>query len=275
MDKQIKKQKLAISVAMLIVLVLACVSLVRGQAGGNGFSIGERFHYETSISKEGVVGDKFREKPQKPAQYKEYAKSKKILLPAPAYRGLSVEEAIYKRRSIRNYSEKPVSLKELSQLLFAAQGVTGKSDNQALRSAPSAGALYPFEVYLVVNNVQDLPRGIYHYAVMDHALEQIKSGDFREKITTAGLKQEMLGTANVTFVLSAIFDRTRYKYGERGLRYVYIEAGHIGQNICLQATSLGLGSCCVGAFLDDDLNKLIDVDGRKEAAIYVQAVGSL
>lgn len=275
MGIQIKKRKFVIAIAMLIVVGFNCIPLALGKEGKNKLSIGERFHYETSMTWSGVLGDMFRSKPKKPVQYKMYSESKKTKLPAPDYRGLVVEEAIFKRRSVRDYSGKSIGLRELSQLLFAAQGVTGKMYGQTLRSAPSAGALYPFEIYLVVNNMQDLPRGIYHYAVLDHTLELVKSGDFRSKITNAGFKQEMLGDANVTFVLSAIFDRVRYKYGERGFRYVYIEAGHISQNIYLQATSLRLGSVCVGAFLDDEVNKLIDVDGHKEAAVYMHAVGSL
>ena len=142
-----------------------------------------------------------------------------------------------------------------------------------LRATPSAGALYPYEIYIVANDIEGLSRGIYHYAVLEHEIELISEGDFRRRITSAGLEQEMLGEANVTFVLSAIFDRVRHKYGERGVRYVYIEAGHIGQNIALQAVSLGLGSVNVGAFLDDKINQIIGVDGRKEAAVYLQAVG--
>ncbi len=123
--------------------------------------------------------------------------------------------------------------------------------------------------------MEDFSCGIYHYSVLDHALELIKPGDFRNQIISAGLKQEMLGDGVVTFVLSAIFDRVRHKYGERGFRYVYIEAGHISQNISLQAVSLGLGSVTVGAFLDENVNKLIGVDGLKEAVIYLHAVGRL
>jgi SagB-type dehydrogenase family enzyme len=238
-------------------------------------SIGERFHYETSMTWRGVLGDMFGAKPKKPPQYKTYPNSEKVKLPKPKYRGMLLEQTIEQRRSIRNYSKKPISLTQLSQLLFAAQGVTGKMYGQPLRSAPSAGALYTFEIYIFANNIQALPRGIYHYSILDHALELVKAGDFRRKITDAGLEQEMLGDAAVTFVLSAIFDRLRHKYGERGFRYAYIEAGHISQNIYLQSVSLGLGSVCVGAFLDEKVNQLIGVDGRKEAAIYLHAVGAL
>ena len=238
-------------------------------------SPGERFHHETSLTWRGVIGDVFRSKPKKPSQYKNYPDSKIIKLPKPEYRGIPLEEAIGKRRSVRNYSSKPLTMSQLSQLVFSAQGITGKLYDQSLRTAPSAGALYPMEVYVIANDVEDLPRGIYHYAVLNHSLELVKSGDFRKEITAAGLEQEMLGDADVTFVLSAVFDRIRHKYGERGFRYAYIEAGHISQNIYLQAVSLGLGSVSVGAFLDEEINNLIGVDGQTEAVIYLHAVGTL
>lgn len=261
--------------ALLIALIFACVLLAQEKKQEKKMGIGDRFHYETRLTWRGAIGDIFHKKPKKPPQYKSYPEVEKIELPKPKYSGITVEEALKKRRSIRNYSTKPITKEQLSQLLFAAQGVTGKMYGTALRTAPSAGALYPFEVYVVVNNVQDLPRGIYHYCVLNHAIELVKAGDFRDKVTDAGLKQEMLGDAGATFILSAIFDRVRHKYGERGLRYVYMEAGHISQNIYLQAVSLGMGSVCAGAFLDEKVNKLIDIDGQKEAAIYLHAVGCL
>jgi SagB-type dehydrogenase family enzyme len=270
MKSGIRKSRIAIAV-MFVVLTGAALSA----SAEEKLTIGERFHEETSHTWLGVIGDLFRSKPAMPPLYKRYPGAKVIKLPKPAYSGMTVEEAIKKRRSVRNYSSKPLSLAQLSQLLFSAQGVTGKSYGAPLRTVPSAGALYPFEIYLFANNVQGLPGGIYHYAVLEHALELVKEGDFHKDITSAGLKQEMLGDAGVTFVLSAIFNRIRHKYGERGFRYVYIEAGHISQNIYLQAISLGLGSVSVGAFLDENINELIGLDGLHEAVIYLHSVGSL
>jgi SagB-type dehydrogenase family enzyme len=275
MDILLKMGKFMSTTALLIVLISVGVLLAQQKGKGKEVSIGERFHKETSSTWRGVMGEVFRAKPKQPPQFKVYPDANKIELPNPEYKGMTVEEAIKKRRSIRSYSTKPISEAQLSQLLFAAQGVTGKMHSKALRAAPSAGALYPFEIYIIVNNVKDLPQGIYHYSVLDHTLEMVKPGDFRRQITNAGLNQEMLGNAGVTFVLSAIFDRIRYKYGERGYRYVYMEAGHISQNIYLQTVSLGLGSVCVGAFSDEKVNKLIDVDGVKEAVIYLHPVGAL
>ncbi|MBN1392537.1 MAG: SagB/ThcOx family dehydrogenase [Sedimentisphaerales bacterium] len=267
--------KLMVITAILAVLIFIGVSPAHQNIKENEISISERFHRETSITEKGIAADKLRLKPKEPPPYKVYPNTTKIELPKPKYTGVAVEDALKKRRSVRNYSAKPISKAQLSQLLFAAQGVTGKMYGQVLRTAPSAGALYPFEVYIIVNNVQDLPRGIYHYSILDHTLELVKSGDFRNQIIDAGLSQQALGDAGATFMLSAIFDRARHKYGERGCRYVYMEAGHISQNIYLQAVSLGLGSVCIGAFSDEKVNKLIDADGWKEAVIYLHPVGTL
>lgn len=266
---------IVISTALLSLLIIGFVLSADVKKSQKELSIGERFHHQTSLTWRHVIGDFLSFKPKKPPQYKTYPEAKLVRLPDPDYRGMIVEDAIKNRRSVRNYSARSLSIHQLSQLLFAAQGTTGKMYGQPLRSTPSAGALYPFEVYLIVNNVEGLSQGIYHYAVLKHALELVKSGDFSSNITDAGLEQDMLGESDVTFVLSAIFDRTRHKYGERGYRYVYIEAGHISQNIYLQAVSLGLGSVSVGAFLDHKMNDLIGVDGRKEAVIYVHAIGTL
>jgi SagB-type dehydrogenase family enzyme len=222
-----------------------------------------------------VIGDVLSFKPDKPPQYKTYPEKKVVKLPRPEYQGIPLEEAIKRRRSVRNYSSEEMSLPQLSQLLFAAQGITGRMYGQPLRTAPSAGALYPYEIYLVVNSVKGLSQGVYHYAVLNHELELVRPGNFSGKITDAGIKQDMLGEADVTFVLTAVFDRVRYKYGERGFRYVYIEAGHISQNIYLQAVSLGLGSVGVGAFFDAKVNELIGVNGHEEAVIYLHAIGTL
>lgn len=271
------KKKIGFISCILILLLTVILSYkcLSGNQYYQKLSIGERFHQETSLTWQRVLGDIFKRLPESPPLFKYYPGAKLIRLPKPMESNMPLKEAILKRRSIRTFSSKAMDIKQLSNLLFAAQGITGSLYDRPLRTAPSAGALYPFEIYVVVNNVQDLSPGIYHYHVLKHALELVKLGDFRNEVTSAGLKQEMLGEAEVTFILASIFDRVRCKYGERGFRYVYIEAGHISQNIYLQATSLGLGSVCVGAFLDENVNKLIGVDGHKEAVIYMHAVGTL
>jgi SagB-type dehydrogenase family enzyme len=207
-----------------------------------------------------------------PGRYKTDPDAEQITLPdARGYRGLSLEEAIATRRSIRDYAPESLSLEGLSRLLYAAQGIT--DPRRGFRAAPSAGALYPIETYAVAHDVAGLEPGLYHYAVADHALERLRVGNLRAQIMLAGIGQEMLGQAQVCFVLSAIFQRTRWKYRERTYRYVLLEAGHIGQNLYLAATSMGLGACAVGAFLDDELNDLLGLDGEEEAALYIISVG--
>ena len=216
-----------------------------------------------------------------PERYKTYADAERVALPdplPPAARGgleggLGLEQAVETRRSVRDYSAESLSSEELSRLLHAAQGVT--QHRRGFRAAPSAGALYPIELYAVVHDVTGLEPGIYHYAVQEHGLELLQTGDFRAAVMQAGLWQDFLAQANVCFVLSAIFQRTRWKYHERTYRYVLLEAGHIGQNLYLAATSMGLGACAVGAFLDDDLNQLLGLDGKDEAVVYVVVVGEV
>ena len=183
-------------------------------------TIGERFHEETSLTWGSAIGDVLRRKPPEPPPYKTYPSAMRVTLPSPVHKGLSVETAIRKRRSIRDYAGDPLTVPQLAELLFAAQGITGRIFGQALRTAPSAGALYPFEIYVVANNVEGLEKGIYHYAVMEHELELVKAGDFADDVSEAALQQDMLGQANVSFVLAALLDRTRHKYGERGFRYI-------------------------------------------------------
>lgn len=249
MRKWQKTRIIVLSTGIMCILIFTYYEvLIWSQNPPKELSIGESFHRQTSLTWAEVLADIFRTKPKSPLQYKIYSGAQRIKLSEPDYQRTAVEEAIKKRRSVRNFSSQPLSITQLSQLLFAAQGITGQMYGQPLRSVPSAGALYPMEIYLIVNNVKALSSGIYHYSILDHTLELIKPGDFRKQIINAGLKQEMLGQAAVTFVLSAIFDRTRSKYGKRGFRYVYIEGGHISQNIYLQAVSLGLGSVSVGAF---------------------------
>ena len=260
--------------ALILVGVVLTFSPVNSAAGGKEGSIGDRFHEETELT-----GRWMRSGDLKPGRDNSKNDTsgamKSVRLPAPDYRGIPLEETLQRRRSVRRYADTPLTLSALSQLLFAAQGKTGSTFGHALRTAPSAGALYPLEVYVVVNNVEGVEQGVYRYDGDDHILEPVKRGDFRKAISTAGLGQEFLGEANATFVLTAVFDRTRKNYGERGLRYIYMEAGHCSQNIALQAVSLGLGSVSVVAFYDKTVNELVDIDGEKESAVYLHAVGTI
>lgn len=217
---------------------------------------------------------------QEPPRYKTYPESEQIDLPqvefanASAITTLNLATAITTRRSHRRYNTQgKLSLTQLSQLLFLAQGITW--DEREFRTVPSSGALYPLEIYPVVHRVEGLQAGLYHHAVQSHRLELVKAGDLRQPLIKAGLSQDFLGEAQVCFVVSGIFQRTRWKYHERTYRYVLMEAGHLGQNLYLAATALGLGVCGIGAFFDDPLNELLGIDGKKEAALYLVTVGAI
>ena len=126
-----------------------------------------------------------------------------------------------------------------------------------------------------MHHVDGLSPGVYHYAVQDHALEQVRVADLRETVVRQGLMQQFLGQANVVLFLTVIFQRMRWKYQDRTYRYGLIEAGHLGQNVYLAATSMGLGACAIGAFMDDEINAMLGVDGVEEAAIYMLSVGKV
>jgi SagB-type dehydrogenase family enzyme len=206
-----------------------------------------------------------------PARTKDYPESTRIALPPVSVPpDLSLARAIDQRRSLRDYADRALTTTELSWLLGAATGITGPG---GLRAAPSAGAQYPIETYVVAARVEDIEPGIYHYAPANHALERVRGGTFGGDLVIAGLGQEFLGQAPVVLVLSAIFQRLRWRYRERAYRYALLEAGHIGQNVYLAAEAAGLGACAVGAFFDDAINGLLEVDGVEEAALILVPVG--
>ncbi len=182
--------------------------------------------------------------------------SEMIKLPKPASQSkTSMEEALLKRRSIREYKNQPLTISEVSQLLWAAQGVTDTVDG--LRTAPSAGALYPLELYLAVGNVDGIAKGIYKYKPHEHGLVKIADRDVRDKLSRAALGQSWVADNAVVLVLAAVFERTTLKYGQRGKRYVHIEVGHAAQNVYLQVVSLNLGTVIVGTFQDDEVKKIM------------------
>lgn len=185
---------------------------------------------------------------------------------------LSVLDAIRARRSVREYSREAVSLAELATLLFTTQGVTAEQDWKK-RAAPSAGALYPMETHLIVNNVTGLRPGHYRYLPERHELVLVRPGELGKELRDRALNQAYLEEAAVVFAWTAIPARMAVKYGGRGIRYIYLEAGHIAENLYLQGTSLGLGVVAIGAFDDDGLNEILGVDGQNEPSIYLAAVG--
>jgi len=166
-----------------------------------------------------------------------------------------------------------VSAEDLSQLLWATQGITARTSYYSFRTAPSAGALYPVETYVLVNRVVGLSAGIYHYDVRRHRLEVLRKGNSGAELTRAALGQEMIREAAFVFIWTAVVARTRRKYSDRAYRYIYMEAGHICQNAYIAAEALGLGCCAVGAFFDSEVNSLIGIDGKDEVSLYLCAVG--
>lgn len=183
-------------------------------------------------------------------------------LPQPAFSGRrSVETALRLRRSVRDYTGEPLTRAELAQLLWAAQGITGA---EGLRTAPSAGALYPLEVYVCVGDVIDLPAGIYRYEPGHHALVIVASGDRRAELCAAALGQPCVEAGAVVIALAADYGRTGARYGKRGIRYVHMEAGHAAQNVYLQAAALELGTVVVGAFDDEVAQRILGMPSREE-----------
>lgn len=192
--------------------------------------------------------------------------SYRIALPEPRLESkVSTEEALLKRRSVREYGNKPLTLQELSQLLWAAQGITG---GYGMRTAPSAGALYPIELYLVAGRVNELAAGVYRYRPKGHELLKLAEGDKRRDLYLAALEQEAVRDAAAAIVIAAVYGRTTVKYGKRGVRYVHMEVGSVAQNIYLQAVSLKLGTVFVGAFDDEQVKRVIHMpEGEEPLAI--------
>ncbi|MFW6113987.1 MAG: SagB/ThcOx family dehydrogenase, partial [Actinomycetota bacterium] len=187
--------------------------------------------------------------------------------------GMDLDEVLRKRTSVRDYDPRPLSLDDFSYLLWSCTGIQRVEQGYEFRTAPSAGALYPIETYPVINNVEGLDMGLYHYDIRRHRLEELRNGDLRLDTARAALGQRICYDAAVVLVWTAVFQRSKWKYKQRGYRYVFMDAGHIGQNLYLAATGMGLGACAVGALFDDELNQMLGVDGEEESAIYMAAVG--
>jgi SagB-type dehydrogenase family enzyme len=198
--------------------------------------------------------------------------SKSIKLPKPQYdSNVSIEETLLKRRSIRSYKSEPLSIAEISQLLWSAQGVTNR---KGFRTAPSAGALYPLEVYIAAGNVTDLYAGIYKDYPHRHEIVNTVKGDKRSELCRAGLGQSSIKNAPAVMLFCAVYERVTGSYGKRGIQYVHMEVGHAIQNVCLQAISLGLGSVIIGAFNDYDVKDVMNFE-LDEHPLLILPVGKL
>jgi len=184
---------------------------------------------------------------------------------------ISVEEAISERRSIREYSKTKLSEKDLSQLLWAAQGIS--DEKEGLRTAPSAGALYPLEIYVAVGMVEEFSEGLYKYNPLNHSLTLKQTGDIREDLYNASLKQNSIKEAAAVIIYCASFERTASKYGNRAVQYVFIEVGHSAQNVYLEAAALNLGTVAIGAFEDKKVKSILKLP-EEEDPVYIMPVGN-
>ncbi len=202
--------------------------------------------------------------------HKAQVPSKEIKMPEPRFdSAISVEKVLRSRRSVREFSKDPLELSQIAQLAWATQGITGA---EAHRTAPSAGALYALELYIVAANVNGLPAGIYRYEPSTHEVSSVIESDTRQQLSRAALEQASISQAAAIFALSAVYERISTKYGERGIRYAHMEAGHAAQNLLLQAVALGLGAVLVGAFDDAKVKRILGLS-KNEAPLYLIPVG--
>jgi SagB-type dehydrogenase family enzyme len=203
------------------------------------------------------------------------------ILPEPVLDGvMSVEEALYNRRSRRDFEDRALTIEQLSQILWATYGV---SDNRGFRTAPSAGAMFPLEIFVVVGNVEGIEVGVYRYNPHEHKIVRTTDSDVREELAQAALGQRMIQEAPIIIVHTAIMSRTTIRYGEeQGRRYVYMEVGHSAQNVYLQVEALGLGTCAVGAFIDTYISgaggvpcirELLGISQGEEEPLYLMPIG--
>ena len=238
---------------------------------------GERFHEETKYTPQ-TLGGHTLDWNNQPSPFKDHPQALGVVaLPDPGAKGTAnLWEQLYRRRSRRTYEvHTSLDLETLSALLWATQGVTARYEQTLFRTAPSAGGLYPVETYLSVRLVEGLQPGMYHFRPHHFDLELLRKGDVSRMVAQAALGQHIGAEAQVTFIWSAVVRRSMWKYRQRAYRYIYIDVGHIAQNLYLAGEALGLGVCAVGAFFDDLVNELIGVDGREEFAIYLATVGRI
>jgi SagB-type dehydrogenase family enzyme len=237
--------------------------------------IGERFQEETKYTPAKLAGH-YLDWSSMPDRYKFCAEAiQTVTLPDPQIdKNEKIWDVISRRRSTRHYAaSSSLSIRELAMLLWATQGITAVSSQFEFRSAPSAGGLYPIETYLMCRNVESLESGIYHFRPHEFDLELIKAGDFSVAFANAALGQSMVSDAPVCFIWTALVQRSKWKYRQRAYRYIYLDAGHIAQNLYLAGTAIGLGVCGIGAFFDDHINNLLGVDGVEETVVYLASLG--
>jgi SagB-type dehydrogenase family enzyme len=238
-------------------------------------NVGDKFFQETRYARDNVTLMRTASSSGRPDLYKEYPNKPRISLPPPQSPAeiLSLDQALRQRRSIRRYATNSLTMEQLSYLIWATTGIQRTEGGFHFRTAPSAGALYPIETYVAVNNVDGISQGLYHYVIRAHALEILKEGDISREVTRATMGQRICTEAPVVFIWTAIFQRAKFRYHDRAYRYIHLDAGHIAQNLALTATAIGLATCQIGAYFDDEVNNVIGVDGTNESVIYMSVAG--
>ena len=236
-------------------------------------TVGDNFQKETKYIRNKIFGGNLNWA-IKPEIYKSYPSSRIVKLPTEMQEvTIGFVEVLRRRKSIRDFLNQPLSKIDLAFLLWASSGIQRIEHGYEFRTAPSAGALYPIETYLAANNVRDVESGIYHYNIRNHLLEEITTGDFGETLAHATLDQKMCATASAVLIWTAVFGRSKWKYSQRAYRYIYLDAGHVAENLALAAASISCGSCHIGAFFDDEINSIVRIDGMEESAICLSVVG--
>ncbi len=242
---------------------------------GRPTSVSEKFHKKTKIKS--LPRDKvdLLKTPTewKKVYFKGYSRFKEIVLPGPTLsKKTSLKEVLGKRISEKKFSEQPISINKLSALLYYSSGLKNiSSDKAANRFYPSGGARYPLETYLIALNIP-LPRGLYHYYLKSHSLEKLLL--FESFDTDIYFNQDWIRKSSCIIIISAVFKRNTMKYGDRGYRHILTEAGHMGQNIYLLSTAFNLNCCAIGGYIDDEINRLLEIDGVDESVVYVLAIGT-
>ncbi len=243
---------------------------------GNVF-ISDKFHSATNNRK--INGIQVDEVPQSwiTINFKTYPRLPRVTFKEINLKGSFLGRTMNERRSVRQFRSGFISKKELYYLLFQSSGVIplGKPVNESRRPYPSAGARYPLEIYPLVLKCDEIKKGLYHYNVKENALELLYDKNIPYWLTKIRSGQQWIEDAAVIFIITGALDRTRVKYGDRGYRYALLEAGHLGQNLCLLATELGLGTCALGGYIDAEVDKLLDVSLQKEVTLYLIAAGKV
>jgi SagB-type dehydrogenase family enzyme len=248
--------------------------------------IGDNFLQQTKYVRGKLSGGPLNWR-TKPKTYKKYQNVPIFTLPKiteldNVIESQSLLKILNHRRSIRQYDTLALNDHQLAYLLWASTGISREVGNFQFRTAPSAGALYPIETYLCINEpiialqmeMQIvIPKGIYHYNILNHTLEQLLEGDYHSQIAYAALDQQIAALAPVVFIWTAIFQRSKWKYKQRAYRYIFLDAGHIAAHLSLAATDIDLGTCQIAAFYDEEINSLLNIDGIEESGIYLSVLG--